>query len=512
MKKYYLLFIIATGIALFAMHIPFLLSDPDINISDSGSRDANTDEGQNSCQIRNYVNHNNITLKKSDNLIKTPLFGAILYLPFKFFGTKLLVGRLSVLLLSLGLCFFIFYYNKYLNLFGLCAIIIAFCEFHIFNYFHYCMAEIISTSMIFISVFFMVKPYKKQPYLRSSFLSATFISLAYFVKIQFAYDIIILPLSIILFILFKIKDRKILLKQLLYTIAFLVGYLLIYYLFWYFPNKNFYEYVMEAQTKNRFESFSNLFNRVDFNLQNIFYKNHLFLYTYTFYFLYVVGLVYCFFSKSTLYKLLFIGISGWIFSELHKLSMNYIPSRYIISILFSMGLIMALVLTELITIKGTKKIIVLIKALSILILITFGIKNYISYSSSLRNRTYDLLKINNYLSQFRFENKPIIGAWAPSLTWGCKAISYPVWKDYFNDVDVLKTQDPEIIITEDDEKDSDQAFLSRGISIDEYADSIKNFTISRWQIKLLWINPNKKQIILFRKLQSQFLPLCFLLQ
>jgi hypothetical protein len=91
------------------------------------------------------------------------------------------------------------------------------------------------------------------------------------------------------------------------------------------------------------------------------------------------------------------------------------------------------------------------------------------------------------LSHFNFGNHPVIGAWAPSLCWKSNAISYPVWKDYFNDTDVIEEQDPAIIISEPDEEDSNQAFSSRGIVLDEYADSIKYFKVNRWGIKLLWI-------------------------
>jgi hypothetical protein len=52
---------------------------------------------------------------------------------------------------------------------------------------------------------------------------------------------------------------------------------------------------------------------------------------------------------------------------------------------------------------------------------------------------------------------------------------------------VIKKQDPAIIIAETDEEDSNQAFSSMGITIDEYADSIKYFTVNHWKIKLLWI-------------------------
>lgn len=471
------------------MHIPFLLSDPDLHISDS--RDANTDEGLNTCQIRNFVNHDDLTFSKSDNFVKTPLFGAILFIPFKIFGTQLLVGRLSILLISIGICFFIFNFNPYYRLFGLFSFVFVFSEFYVFHYFHYSMAEILSTTLIFLSIFLMVKPYKIHAPLKAGLLSATFISLAYYVKIQFLYDVIILPSVIMLFILFKLYDKKLLLKQLLYTMAFLFLYMLIYFLLWYLPNKNFLNYVMADQTSNRFFSFPGLLRGIVGNIYYSFYTDYLRLFTFSFVGLYIVGFVYNFHTKSSVFKALFIGLSCWILIESHKLSMTYLPTRYLISLIFPMGLIMALVVNELLFIKGKNVNVGLLKVFSIVILILLGIENFKDYSYSYKNRSFAILKVDTYLSHFDFGNKPVIGAWAPSLSWKSKAISYPVWKDYFNDSDVIKEQNPAIIISETDEEDSNKAFSSRGIVIDEYADSIVYFTVNHWNLKLLWIEKSK---------------------
>jgi hypothetical protein len=234
--------ILAIGIITFILHSPFLLSNPDVNIS--ASRGANTDEGLYTCQIRNFINHNDLTLNKSDGFIKTPLFGAVLFIPFKIFGTKLLVGRLFVLLLSLGICLFVFSYNKFYALFGLFAAIVVFSEFYIFHFFHFCLAEILSTTLIFLSIFILFESDKTKFQLKSSLLSATFISLAYFLKIQFIYSIVILPFAIILFSFLKFVDKKVLFKQFILTSFFLAIYLALYYLIWYLPNDELFKYVL----------------------------------------------------------------------------------------------------------------------------------------------------------------------------------------------------------------------------------------------------------------------------
>jgi len=75
------------GIILFGLllvaHLPFLDADPDINIS--YSRGPFTDEGLNTIQIRNLVNHGELNIEECDNLLKTPLFNFSLLIPFTIF-------------------------------------------------------------------------------------------------------------------------------------------------------------------------------------------------------------------------------------------------------------------------------------------------------------------------------------------------------------------------------------------------------------------------------------------
>src|ERR1051325_4065500 len=53
-------------------------------------------EGLYSFQLRNYINHGVFRLDDGDYFFKTPLLSGYLFTPFYLFGTKLIVGRLSV--------------------------------------------------------------------------------------------------------------------------------------------------------------------------------------------------------------------------------------------------------------------------------------------------------------------------------------------------------------------------------------------------------------------------------
>jgi len=106
---------IASIVLLFILHLPFLHADPDYNLSIG--RDAFTDEGLNTSQLRNYINHGYLSFDECDNLVKTPLFNLVLFLPLKIFATHLMVARLTILLLlilSLLLCATNIYLRKLL--------------------------------------------------------------------------------------------------------------------------------------------------------------------------------------------------------------------------------------------------------------------------------------------------------------------------------------------------------------------------------------------------------------
>ena len=115
------------------------------------------------------------------------------------------------------------------------------------------------------------------------------------------------------------------------------------------------------------------------------------------------------------------------------------------------------------------------------------------YVNSINERKFNISATNEYLSKTDFAKNPVIGAWAPSMTWGNKAISYPVWKGYFNHNEAFITYIPAMVITEFDEEDSNQEFSSRGISLKEMSDSIYSTEVNRYKINLYWIGEKAKE-------------------
>src|SRR5438552_358421 len=128
-------FVATISIALlFLLHLPFLNADPDYFLSDS--RDAFTDEGLNTSQLRNYINHNYLDLSECDNLVKTPLFNLLLYLPLKLFGTHLFIARLTILLLLIASLIFISC-QEYFSRLTILLIATTLIQYYVFQYSHY---------------------------------------------------------------------------------------------------------------------------------------------------------------------------------------------------------------------------------------------------------------------------------------------------------------------------------------------------------------------------------------
>ena len=74
----------------------------------------------------------------------------------------------------------------------------------------------------------------------------------------------------------------------------------------------------------------------------------------------------------------------------------------------------------------------------------------------------------------------IVGPWAASLSWKARLIAVPVWKDYFNDKDILENYDPCIIVSELKEEDSGEVFINDNINLDSLAKSRFAFSVRGW--------------------------------
>jgi len=172
--------------------------------------------------------------------------------------------------------------------------------------------------------------------------------------------------------------------------------------------------------------------------------------------------------------------------------MIYLPTRYQVSLIFSMGLLISLVLTEVILasdhLKRRFKFLpgILVIALTSL----FVVVNMDDYIEAYRGRIYNIRNANEYLEKHLPENDDlVIGAWAPTMTWTSKARSFPVWYGFLNYEDPIRQYGPRVVISEIDEIDSEKAYAKQGIDLTSESDSVRIFQIGSWDVGIFWMKP-----------------------
>src|SRR5688572_10235685 len=259
---------------LVVLQIPFLQADPDLYLSHS--RDAHSDEGLNTIQLRNYINHGYLSAWECDNLMKNPLFNLVLFIPFKIFGTKLLVGRLTILFFTLGSLFFMGFrkdWRKWLTW----IIPIVFLQFHVFQYMHFSLAEMMSVSCILLGMFGLVNMWDepdRRIKLRYLVLGLSFLMFAWYTKIQFVYVGVIAFVYILIFLIHQIIQQKKLSGNTAWVLVFSILVPLlwawIYYQFWYLEYKEPFEYILKNQTGNRFPPSKYFWGVIGENLRRYF--------------------------------------------------------------------------------------------------------------------------------------------------------------------------------------------------------------------------------------------------
>lgn len=485
-KNSKIIFFIILGL-IFLSHLPFIDADPDHNMS--VGRGPFTDEGLNTVQIRNWVNQGDLNLTECDNLLKTPLLGFPLAITYKIFGVNLVVSRLHILVLVFLALFLIGLDEKH-RWIAVIFSLITLLQYQVFQSSHFSMAEMLSVAAVLLSIHYLARSFdanfSQKVRDRQAVLSGVFLSISYFIKIQFIYLILFLPLVLlILRFIANHFDRKHVFRQGFVITSTLLCFLLLYFFAWYLPNKEAYDFMMAHQS-GEFTFSGKIWEYIRFNLDYHFLKGWLQWFVYIFLALLVVGFVFLKRAKSKRYPVLFFSSLLWFLLEMHKLMMVYLPTRYQVSLFASMGLLMSVVSYELLSFPPAR-IRVLAKIGTITLLITMTVINIINYSDTYRHRTFIIRETNEYLARNLSQDDMVIGAWAPSLTWGTKAKAIPVWNNFLNYQDPVNKFHPKAVIAETDEQDSEQAWSSQGINLPELSDSTRTVRIGQWAVRIYWL-------------------------
>ncbi len=468
----------------FLSHIPFLSADADIHIRTGGSRGSWSDEGLYTSQVRNYINHGLFDLLESDAVLKTPLLSAYLYLPFIGFGTSLEVARVATVTFLL-ISMFIFARRRELYSAGSILILTTFLFYPIHQYSHIGMAEIYGTLLLLnASMFFSVYINDQ----RRSFLYYTYLSLflAVLFKIQFIYVLVIPVLSTLLSTL--LNGRRNLGKEVLASITILILLILVMIFLWYLPFQNEWASIVDQQS-GIFTRTTISVNSLLENIQRNFLVRGYLPFTSSF----LIGLLWSIrnlvknrYGKHTRGMVIFSII--WFFVELHKLPMDYLPVRYLISLYFSMGLLISIVTADILISNNTRPA-RLIAGLTLLALL---IVNSYHYRRSFTNRAYSIANINEYISFCTTPEDVLIGTWATSFNWKSKNFAIPVWHEFLWTDNPIGDLKPRVVVSEPDERESDFAYKQRVIDLTKLSDSTRQFRLAYWNINLYWIPKNEK--------------------
>jgi hypothetical protein len=484
LKKVRLIHLVAlTLLLILGMQAPFLEADPHKDISPH-SRDAFTDEGLNTSQVTNKVNHGYFGVHECDNLIKTPLFNAWIYPAYALFGTRILSGRLWMLFTVLGLLFLAAWAYRPLQAPVLLFSSVFLTQYHLFQYIHFTMAEITASALVLCSVAFFMR-YAAERSFKWGAASVVALWAAVACKNQFAYALLLLPVYVIISHFFREKNKRPLpMSQVAGLFSLWLAGGLVYSIFWYLPVKETYDYVMADQANNRFIP-RGQWTTVAWEQTKLFFGRNENIW---FFRAFAAGLLLLplnyFFSRNRERFLLSLLLLAWALAECHKLTLWFVPSRYLSPLIFSWAIFASLQYAwalEYALKRGTIRY-AWPAALGGIIFVITGIHHMGDVISLYENRTFAIRDINRTLKTEWPENRVAAGPWAPTLARETGAKVIPVWDGYFNHQETFGRFNPKVVIAEWDEADSGGAFRKQGISLKEKADSISEVQVGNYRL------------------------------
>lgn len=465
-------------------HLLFLPADPD-SLVDIHTRGAWTDEGLYSAQTRNFIHFHSFGIKENTTMIRGPLFNMV-QLPFFFLlGDSLLVARL-ISIACVVFTLFLFAKNKKNEAFAAMLAILGFTQFQMYQFSHYAMAEIMAVCLVLLSLHFLLL-FDEKKSVKNLFLATLMMFFAYGLKIQFIYLVALIPA------IYFFSDGAKMIKgaemkpfpgfNFLVSIAFAVGLLLVYVAVWYIPNRSFYDFVMMEETAGRFVSWEGIISRVRFNIEFFIWKPTNFALLFVAFAGTLFWIISCVRNEKTQpgQPLMVLFAFVWLAIESHKLSMIYLPQRYLL------GFYAALSLIGVTTLYGIFRKGIVFRWATVIVFVAILVYHSGFNYSAFQRRTFDIQTLNQYFSNYSLEGKVAAGVWAPSATWLSQAKVVPLWNIYLQNQDLFKMYHPSVIISESDEEESDRVFARQGIYLDSIADSSRIFPMWRYKLSIYWM-------------------------
>ena len=471
---------------LLTCHFPYLTADPD-KLSDIHTRGAWTDEGLYTSQLRNALIDGRFDIKESTTFIRGPLFNIIQFPFFYLFGSHRMVSRLLVLFLTF-LVPVIFLRIKGFEAFTFFFLLLVFGQFYLFHFSHYGMAEMICIDCILFALFFLINAQSDKALfghrIAFVFFATLMVFLSYSFKIQYVYLAALLPLTLLVLALSQRSDRVETLTLFGLSAVFTAIFLCIYGVY-YLLNHDFYNYIMSQETSGRYPMFlKDLGNVAWFNFGYFLWINEL----KPMWIAFPAAVILIIWEKHSRkgdrqVKALLTFSFLWILLELHKLPMLYLPHRYLLPLYVAIGIIIAQSLAALYS-RGNG---LAAAAMGLaIVLFSFSVPHH---WRAFQQRSWELTKLNNYLSSHSFKGKVGLGSWACAASWDSDLQTLPVWNNYMNWKKPLETFRPAVVVTEKDESETDKVYKSQNIDLKARSDSSRTFKIWRYEVNVFWMKP-----------------------
>lgn len=465
------------SIMVLSIHLPFISSDPDA--TNSFSRDANSDEGFYSYQIRNYIQTDCAYLSTTDAFFKTPLFQGIQYFGFKIFGQKAEIFRFfSILVFCATIVVMCIHFDVFFAVFYL---VLSTLHPISFVYPHYSLPDAWCVQLIILSILlFHISIRNVDPKLLAS--SIIFLCISILSRLFYTYIAILIPLYVLLFWMI-IKDKRSILKPLLIAFILICILLIACYLLLYQKHLDFvlWSFKHHNEQANINLSLETWYERLKYHgnqAENILYFSVLKICIS----LWLLTLFRQFIKKKfDLIQFIFIiPILIWLLIEVHKFTYTYLPNRYLYGYYVSLIFFTTFIIHTLFSSTYRNFIYTLI------LIFIVGFQSHI-YWKFYQNRSFVQSDISKRLNSELKKGDVIAGNWSCSVAWGDHLITYPYSNDLLDTSEFWKLM-PKVIFMEPDESESDHALKNKGVEISKIAKKRLTHKIQNWSVEEWWLN------------------------